>query len=693
MAMLVAVQAAAACPPVSRPCLCQGLGASPSSASQPGRPKARVAIGVLAATAYCLRRSKRCARRVLQPFAIEPINPFMSEMQANIKALTGQGLELSACLESSGMDPSEENRQKWREFCYGFENLGEYCSAVLMEEEALKFATNDGRSLPQVLSDGGVMSAMRVDQGFVPLNSFGEKGTEGMVLLDERCQDFYQSGVRLAKWRTQIECNLEMPTDVSVWENTDCLARAARICQANGLAFIAEIQTSQNTGSHSIERTAYVCEKAGGCIDEDCDETQPAEKIQVPSLLHSRRFLAAPAPGPLAPPRSAEEMRQYIDEYDRKVAEEEARESGAWRRFNSNIGAWFGAVISGGILYVFYCVDDVSSTLSDVWAYFLRRLSEESQRHVMLQAARWRILPKDMDKDDPYLMTEPLEGLRFFTPVGLAPGLDPLGEGIPAFFDLGFGFVEVGPVVPGSKDSDVLAHQISTRDSSKQIAHFGLLGVCIGGTKQEILHQLKILGPHVEYLAVDAARVDSDVSEVLKLLREMIARTLTMPGAPRIFLRLPAGWPASGSHEAQRMAVGTIAEELRRIEAAGLIICHDDEAAEDYGGTEETRRLHRELVSEAFRQTKGDVVIIASGGMRHGRDALDAVEAGANAVQISSMLLTEGPRACRRIKDDLAQLLMQEGHKNLASVIGAAVHRQTGRIKPKKKRNLWKPKT
>lgn len=45
--------------------------------------------------------------------------------------------------------------------------------------------------------------------------------------------------------------------------------------------------------------------------------------------------------------------------------------------------------------------------------------------------------------------------------------------------------VEVGPVVPGSKDSDVLAHQISTRDSSKQIAHFGLLGVCIGGTKQE----------------------------------------------------------------------------------------------------------------------------------------------------------------------------------------------------------------
>ena len=87
---------------------------------------------------------------------------------------------------------SQENRQKWREFCYGFENLKEwgtqlfyafsfsmllcdseaptdscslrselhfllvgqgsinpdlhrYCSAVLMEEEALKFTTDDGR--------------------------------------------------------------------------------------------------------------------------------------------------------------------------------------------------------------------------------------------------------------------------------------------------------------------------------------------------------------------------------------------------------------------------------------------------------------------------------------------------------------------------------------------------------------------
>eukprot|EP00913_Durusdinium_trenchii_P013534 g12705.t1 len=115
-------------------------------------------------------------------------------------------------------------------------------------------------------------------------------------------------------------------------------------------------------------------------------------------------------------------------------------------------------------------------------------------------------------------------------------------------------------------------------------------------------------------------------------MRELTLAALKLPGGPRIFLRLPACWPdASVDHEARCSAVGALAEALRS-----------------------------NLISAAFQRTKGDIVIIASGGMRHGRDALDAVEAGATAVQISSILLTEGPRACRRIKDEVAQLLMQE---------------------------------
>eukprot|EP00930_Biecheleria_cincta_P025859 TRINITY_DN18339_c0_g1_i1.p1 TRINITY_DN18339_c0_g1~~TRINITY_DN18339_c0_g1_i1.p1 ORF type:complete len:445 (+),score=69.12 TRINITY_DN18339_c0_g1_i1:69-1403(+) len=210
-------------------------------------------------------------RRVLQPYAIEPINPFMAEMKESVKSMAVRGLglldaecedsRLSASLQRAGAQGDEDSRQAWREFCYGLEGLGKYCAAAVVEEEALRQETLEGRSIVDLLRSSGVLVAARVDQGFSPLNSFGEQGTSGLVLLPERCEDFYKSGVRIGKWRTQLECSLEMPTDVAVWENADMVAKAAQICQANGLAALVEIETSHAPGSHSIERTAYVCEK------------------------------------------------------------------------------------------------------------------------------------------------------------------------------------------------------------------------------------------------------------------------------------------------------------------------------------------------------------------------------------------------------------------------------------------------
>jgi dihydroorotate dehydrogenase len=39
-------------------------------------------------------------------------------------------------------------------------------------------------------------------------------------------------------------------------------------------------------------------------------------------------------------------------------------------------------------------------------------------------------------------------GHVFSNPIGLAPGLDQKGQAVDAFFDMGFGFVEIGSVTP-----------------------------------------------------------------------------------------------------------------------------------------------------------------------------------------------------------------------------------------------------
>ncbi|CAJ1403144.1 unnamed protein product [Effrenium voratum] len=321
----------------------------------------------------------------------------------------------------------------------------------------------------------------------------------------------------------------------------------------------------------------------------------PSQTSQVPQIL---------AVGP----RSEEEMKQVIEHYERSNANQ--RQSPAWRIFNSSMGAVLAGLLGGGIMYLAYCADDVSSTLSDVWALLFRQLSPETVQRLLLRLAKWRLLPRDFDKDDPYLIVEPHEGLRFYTPVGLAPGLDRHGEGLGAFFDLGFGFVEVGPA--SAAEAGRLEENLQRRDLSQQIAAFGLLGICITGTREELLAQVTRLGPYAQYLSVDFAEV-AEV-EAAKLLRELTLAAAQLPGRPRIFLRLPSSWSASASHEVHRVCaaetgkerllrVGALARALRSAEAAGLIVCHDDEAG-DCGGTKETRRRHRELISEAYAEAK-----------------------------------------------------------------------------------------
>lgn len=217
------------------------------------------------------RRLRKLVRRVLQPYAIEPINPYLAEMRATLQRLAerGSGMldaseppeELEAFLKKAGAESSEEGRRAWRELLFATEGLGRFCSCVMLEDEALQQAASDGRSFVDILQEQGVVVGVRADAGFYPLNGYGEKGTEGYVDLNRRCQEYYQCGARLAKWRLKVQCTMELPTDIAVWENTTRLAQAARACQANGLAFAAEVEVVMGPGNHSLDRTAYVAEK------------------------------------------------------------------------------------------------------------------------------------------------------------------------------------------------------------------------------------------------------------------------------------------------------------------------------------------------------------------------------------------------------------------------------------------------
>jgi len=62
--------------------------------------------------------------------------------------------------------------------------------------------------------------------------------------------------------------------------------------------------------------------------------------------------------------------------------------------------------------------------------------------------------------------------------------------------------------------------------------------------------------------------------------------------------------------------------------------------------------------------------LIASGGIRSGRDAYTALRAGASLVQCVTALVYEGPSLAGRINQQLLDILAHDGIANVKDVVG-----------------------
>ena len=72
----------------------------------------------------------------------------------------------------------------------------------------------------------------------------------------------------------------------------------------------------------------------------------------------------------------------------------------------------FGGLLAGVIVYFMYSLHDAGSTLNLFLYSSLSFLGPGAFRAILLRLASLDFLPGDYDKDDPYLITEPLQGLR-----------------------------------------------------------------------------------------------------------------------------------------------------------------------------------------------------------------------------------------------------------------------------------------
>jgi len=184
------------------------------------------------------------------------------ELRETIAAIVAPGKGILAADESTptitkrfqavGIDSSAESRRAYRMLLSTAPGAEKYLAGVILFEETLGQSADDGKPLPRVLADRGIVPGIKVDKGTTPLAD-GDLITQGLDGLAERLASYKSQGARFTKWREVYGITARNPTPLGIAANAEVLARYAAICQAQGLVPIVEPEVLID-GDHTIER-------------------------------------------------------------------------------------------------------------------------------------------------------------------------------------------------------------------------------------------------------------------------------------------------------------------------------------------------------------------------------------------------------------------------------------------------------
>jgi len=162
--------------------------------------------------------------------------------------------------ETIGVESTEETRRAYRNLLFTTPGFEEYVGGVIMYDETIRQASDDGTPFAELLASKGVVPGIKVDTGAQDLAGHpGEKVTEGLDGLRARFAEYHALGARFSKWRAVITIGEGIPTDACVHTNAHALARYAALSQEAGIVPIVEpevLMDAENTIERCFEVTA-----------------------------------------------------------------------------------------------------------------------------------------------------------------------------------------------------------------------------------------------------------------------------------------------------------------------------------------------------------------------------------------------------------------------------------------------------
>ncbi len=253
-----------------------------------------------------------------------------ASLSQTAQALVADGRGILAADESSptikkrfdsiGVESNEENRRVYRDMLFSTPEVGRYISGVILFDETLRQSGADGTPLVKLIEIGGMIPGIKVDKGAKDLAGFpGEKVTEGLDGLRDRCNEYAGLGARFAKWRAVYTIGKDIPSAACMMANAHGLARYAAISQEAGLVPIVEPEVLMD-GHHTIDDCEAVTEEALRIVfaelsvqeielesmllkpnmvmsGKDCPEQAGVEEVAKCTLRCLKRSVPAAVPG------------------------------------------------------------------------------------------------------------------------------------------------------------------------------------------------------------------------------------------------------------------------------------------------------------------------------------------------------------------------------------------------------------
>jgi dihydroorotate dehydrogenase len=308
---------------------------------------------------------------------------------------------------------------------------------------------------------------------------------------------------------------------------------------------------------------------------------------------------------------------------------------------------------------------------------------------------------------DPAILATEVAGLKLPNPVGLAPGFDKNAEVFGPMLKAGFGFVECGTVTPKSQagnprprlfrlteDRAVINRMGFNNDGLDPFAARltrrgpGVIGANIGANKDaedrigDYVTCLRRLWGMASYFTINISSPNTPGLRALQTraaLEELLGRlaeardSLPPEGRVPMFLKVA---PDLEEGEVETITETVVAHGLAGIMVSNTTVSRPWLRSSFHGQTGGLSGAPLfELSTAVLRRfadaAAGRLALVGVGGIGSGAEAYAKIRAGAQAVQLYSALVFEGPGLVTRIKRDLAQRLKADGFRALRDAVGA----------------------